>query len=67
MATEDDNNQLLKEILALLKSNQQELTDAKKMDHRTFVMKGIFNAAILIFVGFATYFYYHTLVTSLGG
>lgn len=67
MATEDDNNLLLKEILTLLKSNQEELLNTKKMDRRTFLMKGAFNTAILIFVGVATYFYYHTLVTSLGG
>jgi hypothetical protein len=65
MATIDDNNALLQEILGLLKANQEELHATKKLTQRQMILKGIWSTLVVIFVGAATYYYYHTLVTSL--
>jgi hypothetical protein len=66
-AAPDQTVVLLTEIRDLLRENQTALTGTKKAQQRSLIMKVAFNGAIVVFVAFATYYYYHTLVTSMGG
>ncbi|UPA22389.1 hypothetical protein K8942_05060 [Candidatus Peribacteria bacterium] len=63
----DQTIELLTEIRDILKANQESLMHSKKAQQRSLVLKIVFNTAIVIFVGFATYYYYHTLVSQFGG
>ncbi len=67
MPAKDQTIVLLTEIRDLLKENHDTLTHTKKAQQRSFILKIMFNTAIVIFVGIATYYYYHTLVASFGG
>lgn len=67
MPAKDESVVLLREIRDLLKENQAVMLSTKAAHHRSIALKIIFNGAIFLFVCVATYLYYHTLVTSLGG
>lgn len=65
-AKKDETVALLTEIRDLLAANHEALVGTKKAQQRSFVMKVALNSAIVIFVAFATYYYYSTLVASFG-
>ena len=54
------------EVRDLLKQNQVEMREAKMAQHRSMMFHTIFNAIVFLFVCMATYYYYHTMVTTLG-
>jgi len=62
----DENLALLMEVRDLLKQNQVEMREAKMAQHRSMMFHTIFNAIVFLFVCMATYYYYHTMVTTLG-
>lgn len=65
-AKKDETVVLLTEIRDLLQANQEMLTKTRNAQGRSRVLHYIFNSLIVLFVAFATYFYYHTLVASFG-
>ncbi len=67
MAAKDETVALLTEIRDLLKENNAITLHSKKSLRRSLILKVFLNGAIVIFACIAIYFYYHTLVTSLGG
>ncbi|HVW66310.1 MAG TPA: hypothetical protein VHA78_01105 [Candidatus Peribacteraceae bacterium] len=58
---------LQREQTELVRKAEQAVLDTRSLQRRNFSLRLLMNIAIVLFTGAAVYFYYHTLVTSLGG
>lgn len=58
---------LQREQTDLTRKAENALMHTQSLQRRNLTMRILFNVVIVIFTAAAVYFYYHTLVTSLGG
>lgn len=57
---------LQREQNELVRKAEQAVMDTRWLQRRSFFLRMLINVLIILFTAGAVYFYYHTLVTSLG-